>query len=208
MGEARNRAGEAHNPEVGNIAHIDHRLTPALRHGSSLLHQARERSEPFLDRLMAERHPGYMAAAREWQSAVLDNRDRQTRRSRLRRAPPPLGGRTNPRLAQSKPPFGEGFRGVDRERQGLGLHRLGAAPHQEIDLTLCNLCVLNTTITIKIQTLRVEPFDDGGTSLDQETMEKLFGCSGRVDGAAIVLAGTRKSSFVRRRLTPRERSRE
>jgi hypothetical protein len=26
-------------------------------------------------------------------------------------------------------------------------------------------------------------FDDGGTSLDQETMEKLFGCSGRVDGA-------------------------
>jgi hypothetical protein len=35
----------------------------------------------------------------------------------------------------------------------VGLHRLGAAPHQEIDLTLCNLCVLNTTIPIKIQTL-------------------------------------------------------
>ena len=37
----------------------------------------------------------------------LDGRDRQTRRSRLRRAPPPLGGRTNPRLAQSQPPVGQ-----------------------------------------------------------------------------------------------------
>jgi hypothetical protein len=70
MVEAHSLAGEGHNPEVGNIAHIDHRLTPALRHGSTLLHQARDRSEPFLDRLMAERHPGYMAAAREWQSAM------------------------------------------------------------------------------------------------------------------------------------------
>ena len=38
------------------------------------------------------------------------------------------------RLAQSKPPLGKGFRGVDRERQSVGLHRLCAAPHQEIDL--------------------------------------------------------------------------
>jgi hypothetical protein len=57
---AHSLAGEGHNPEMGNIAHI----------GSSLPHQARERSEPFLDRLMAERHPGYMAAKREWQSVV------------------------------------------------------------------------------------------------------------------------------------------
>jgi hypothetical protein len=42
---AHSLAGEGHNPEMGNIAHIDHRLTPALRQGSSLLHQARERSE-------------------------------------------------------------------------------------------------------------------------------------------------------------------
>src|SRR5712671_6461983 len=62
--------GRGITPRWVIIAHINPRLTPALRHGSSLLHQARERSEPFLDRLMAERHPGYMAAAREWQSAV------------------------------------------------------------------------------------------------------------------------------------------
>ena len=30
----------------------------------------------------------------------------------------------------------KGFRGVDRERQSVGLHRLGAAPHREISLTL------------------------------------------------------------------------
>jgi hypothetical protein len=37
-------------------------------------------------------------------------------------------------LAQSKPPLGKGFRGFDRERQSLGLHRLRAAPHQETGL--------------------------------------------------------------------------
>src|SRR5215471_244227 len=47
-----------------------------------------------------------------------------------------MGRRTNPRLAQSKPPPGKGFRGVDRERQSVGLHCLGAAAHQEISLTL------------------------------------------------------------------------
>jgi transposase len=41
----------------------------------------------------------------------------------------------NPRLAQSKPPLGKGFRSIDRERQSMGLHCLCAAPHQEIDLT-------------------------------------------------------------------------
>jgi putative transposase len=39
-------------------------------------------------------------------------------------------------LAQSQPPPGKGFRGVDCERQSVGLHRLCTAPHQEIGLTL------------------------------------------------------------------------
>src|SRR5882757_2164187 len=46
-----------------------------------------------------------------------------------------MGCRTNPRLAQSKPPLGKGFRSIDRERQSMGLHCLCAAPHQEIGLT-------------------------------------------------------------------------
>jgi transposase len=41
----------------------------------------------------------------------------------------PLDRRTNPGLAQSKPPPGKGLRGFDRERQSVGLHRLRAAPH-------------------------------------------------------------------------------
>jgi hypothetical protein len=40
-----------------------------------------------------------------------------------------------PRLAQSKPPPGKGFSGVDRE-QSVGLHRFCAAAHQAINLTL------------------------------------------------------------------------
>src|SRR5882724_11483009 len=47
-----------------------------------------------------------------------------------------MGGRTNPRLAQSKPSPGQGFRSFDRQRQSLGLHRLRAAAHQEISLTI------------------------------------------------------------------------
>src|SRR5215813_11269025 len=54
-----------------------------------------------------------------------------------------MGRRTNPRLAQSKPPPGKGFRGVDRERQSVGLHCLGAAAHQEISLTLTQ-CFFDT----------------------------------------------------------------
>src|SRR5438552_14169224 len=41
-----------------------------------------------------------------------------------------MGRRTNLRLAQSKPPLGQGFRGFDRQRQSLGLHRLRAAARQ------------------------------------------------------------------------------
>ena len=62
----------------------------------------------------------------------LDHRDRQTRRSRLRRASPSLGGRTYPRLAQSQPPPGQRLRGFDRQCQGLALHRWHPTPHQEI----------------------------------------------------------------------------
>src|SRR6266850_4344181 len=47
-----------------------------------------------------------------------------------------MGRRTNLRLAQSKPPPSQGFRGFDRQRQNLGLHRLRAAAHQEISLPI------------------------------------------------------------------------
>src|SRR3974377_664061 len=36
---------------------------------------------------------------------------------------------------KSKPSPGKGFRGFDRERQSMGLHRFGTAPYQEISLT-------------------------------------------------------------------------
>ena len=52
----------------------------------------------------------------------------------------PMGRRrTKPRLTQSQPPPGKGFRGFDRERQSLGLHRLRAAAHQEISLRIIHL---------------------------------------------------------------------
>ena len=35
-------------------------------------------------------------------------------------------------------------------------------------------------------------FDEGGASLDQETMEKLFGCAGRVDGGDTMPAAARQ----------------
>src|SRR5215510_8694643 len=41
-----------------------------------------------------------------------------------------------PLLAQSKPPLGKGFRGVDREGSNGSLHRRCATPHQEISLTV------------------------------------------------------------------------
>src|SRR5882672_7342116 len=47
-----------------------------------------------------------------------------------------MGRRTNLRLAQSKPPPSQGFRGFDRQRQNLGLHRLRAAAHQEMSLPI------------------------------------------------------------------------
>jgi type I restriction enzyme S subunit len=61
-------------------------------------------------------------------------------------------------VAQSKPPLGKGFRGFDRERQGLGLHRLGTAPYQEVGLTNTQFYTYITTFPIKIQTLRTPGF--------------------------------------------------
>src|SRR5260370_38778420 len=89
-----------------------------------------------------------------------DNEDAQPDGGRhwLSTAAAPLGGRTNPRLAQSKPPLGKGFRGVDRQRQGVGLHRLSAAPHQEIGLTLCNLGGPITAIPTRVQTRRRDAY--------------------------------------------------
>src|SRR6516162_1095991 len=66
-----------------------------------------------------------------------------------------MGCRKDARLAQSQPPSGKGFRGVDCERQSVGLHRLCAVAHQKISLTLTRSQVSYTTITIKIRTLRV-----------------------------------------------------
>jgi hypothetical protein len=40
------------------------------------------------------------------------------------------GSSNEPSLGSSKPPPGKGFRGVDRERQSVGLHCLGAAAHR------------------------------------------------------------------------------
>src|SRR5690242_9507170 len=43
-----------------------------------------------------------------------------------------MGGRANPRLAQSKPPTGKGLRDLNRQRHSLDLHRFHTASHQEI----------------------------------------------------------------------------
>src|SRR6516162_8089479 len=56
-------------------------------------------------------------------------------RSWFSAAATPLGCRANARLAQSQPPLGKGFRGVNRERQGVGLYRLSATADQKISLT-------------------------------------------------------------------------
>ena len=64
-----------------------------------------------------------------------------------------MGCRTDARLAQSQPPSGKGFRGVDCERQSLGLHRLCAVADQTISLTITRSQTSPTTYTIKIRTL-------------------------------------------------------
>ena len=58
----------------------------------------------------------------------------------------------NTGLAQSKSPPGKGFRGDDRQRQSVGLHRLSAVARKEINLNVHNHREYNTTYAIKIQT--------------------------------------------------------
>jgi hypothetical protein len=48
----------------------------------------------------------------------------------------PAGSSNEPSLGSSKPPPGKGFRGFNRQRQGLGLHHLSAAAHQETSRTI------------------------------------------------------------------------
>src|SRR6516225_10420438 len=93
----------------------------------------------------------------------MDHRDRQTRgwRCWLSTAAAPPGRRTNPGLAQSKPPPGQGFRGFDRERQGVGLHRLCTAPYQEIGLTLTQ-CIADL----------IQPFRFGFRHLAEEVTSR------------------------------------
>ena len=59
---------------------------------------------------------------------------------RVSTAAAPLGGRTNPGLAQSQPPPGKGLRGIDRQFYRLDLHCFYATPRPAA-------CV-DTTITI------------------------------------------------------------
>ena len=64
----------------------------------------------------------------------------------------PLRCRANARLAQSQPPLGKRFRGVNRERQGVGLYRLSATADQKISLTYAlQSRKHNTTYTIRFR---------------------------------------------------------
>src|SRR6267142_1156088 len=76
-----------------------------------------------------------------------------------------MGRRTNLRLAQSKPPPSQGFRGFDRQRQNLGLHRLRAAAHQEISLPI--------TLLIRLRFGHLVTPDDEGHAKDKPE-EKAF----------------------------------
>jgi len=61
-------------------------------------------------------------------------------------APAPLGGRTDPGLAQPQPPSGQGFRGIGRQCHRLDLHCFYATPRPAARI--------DTTIPILSQTLR------------------------------------------------------
>src|SRR5713226_9488489 len=77
-----------------------------------------------------------------------------------------MGRRTNLRLAQSKPPPSQGFRGFDRQRQNLGLHRLRAAAHQEISLPITLLIRLRFGhLDLFHNLLRKEPAAGGKAGL-------------------------------------------
>ena len=107
---------------------------PSRRHPRSRRRPAGHRGHPSAVSLAT---PSFRRQRLQWpqpagcphQIRQLDHRDRQTchRRCRVSAPSTALGCRTDPCLAQSKPPPGKRLRGDDLERQSLGLHRLRAA---------------------------------------------------------------------------------
>jgi putative transposase len=109
------------------------------RDGAVLVIEAVHQLFPWLRHLFADsvyNGPNLHEALAKFGKWTIEIVKRAAHAARLSTAAAPLGRRTNPGLAQSKPPPGKGFRGVDCERQSGGLHRLCAAPHQETGLTL------------------------------------------------------------------------
>src|SRR6266850_1984609 len=96
-----------------------------------------------------------------------------------------MGRRTNLRLAQSKPPPSQGFRGFDRQRQNLGLHRLRAAAHQEISLPITLLIRLrfgHLVNSISGKILSMQSLSDRLSSLERE----LYVIKALVGGAVVI----------------------
>ena len=73
----------------------------------------------------------------------------------------------------------------DLSRHPTRIHAVEALRGQRGFLTLTRLVVESYE---REEYLLFSGFDEAGASLDQETMEKLFGCSGRVDGDAAIPA--------------------
>src|SRR6266853_1593167 len=87
-----------------------------------------------------------------------------------------MGCRTDPRLAQSKPPPGKRLRGDDCERQNLGLHRLRATSRKAS-------CVPHdTTYTIKIRTLRQKSLSAVSYCRDRTAEPAMWSTSAAVGG--------------------------
>src|SRR5215813_4576484 len=97
-----------------------------------------------------------------------------------------MGRRTNPRLAQSKPPPGKGFRGVDRERQSVGLHCLGAAAHQEISLTLTQ-CFFDTIQLFRFRFRHLAPWGSEFTKLKNKHQyyQVFMSCEADMQGSSV-----------------------
>jgi transposase len=109
------------------------------RDGAVLVIDAIHQLFPWLRHLFADsvyNGPNLREALAKFGKWTIEIVKRAAERCRLSTAAAPLGRRTNPGLAQSKPPPGQGFRGFDRERQSVGLHRLRAAAHQAINLII------------------------------------------------------------------------
>ena len=101
------------------------------RDGAKLVIEAIHQLFPWLRHLFADsvyNGPNLRDALAKFGNWTIEIVKRAAR-GRLSTAPTAMGRRTNLRLAQSKPPPGQGFRGYDRQRQSLGLHHLRAAAH-------------------------------------------------------------------------------